>query len=104
EGPTEDATILGTRQAVKGAMLATLLVSHGTPMLAAGDEMGRTQQGNNNAYCQDNEISWLDWKQAAAPENEALRRFTARLIASRRAHPTLRSTRFMHASDEPLPG
>jgi glycogen operon protein len=104
EGPTDDETINETRQAVKRAMLATLLTSHGTPMLLSGDEEGRTQQGNNNAYCQDNAISWHDWARSSAPENERLRQFTSRLIAARRLHPTLRSTSFLYAKDEPLPG
>lgn len=104
EGPTDDPSIRDTRNAVTRAMLATLFVSHGTPMLLAGDEFGRTQHGNNNAYCQDNQISWIDWDLAALPENAALLQFTARLIAARKAHPTLRAARFLHAKDEPLPG
>ncbi len=62
EGPTDDPEINGLRERQIKNMLATLLLSRGTPMLLAGDEFGRTQGGNNNAYCQDNEISWLDWK------------------------------------------
>jgi isoamylase len=103
EGPSEDPEVRDLRQAVKRAMLATLFVSLGTPMLLAGDESGRTQRGNNNAYCQDNEISWLDWEQSGPPENAALCRFVARLIAARRAHPTLRSAQFLHAKHEPVP-
>ena len=61
EGPTDDPEIVALRERQKRNMLATLLLSQGTPMLLAGDEFGRTQRGNNNAYCQDNEISWLDW-------------------------------------------
>src|SRR5215510_2301413 len=61
EGPTADPQIVELRERQKRNMLATLLLSQGTPMLLAGDEFGRTQQGNNNAYCQDNEISWIDW-------------------------------------------
>ena len=67
EGPTDDPAIKETRARVQRAMLATVFFSQGTPMLLAGDEFGRTQRGNNNAYCQDNEISWLDWKQAETP-------------------------------------
>ena len=62
EGPTDDPEINALRERQKRNMLATLLLSQGTPMLLAGDEFGRTQQGNNNAYCQDNEISWVDWR------------------------------------------
>ena len=67
EGPTDDTVIQATRERVKRAMLATLLFSHGTPMLLGGDEFGRTQHGNNNAYAQDNELSWFDWAQALSP-------------------------------------
>src|SRR5688500_19074788 len=61
EGPTENKEIVSLRERQKRNFLATLLFSHGVPMLAAGDEIGRTQQGNNNAYCHDSELSWLDW-------------------------------------------
>jgi len=71
-------------------MLATLLLAQGTPMLLAGDEFGRTQNGNNNAYCQDNEISWLDWDHL----DDALLKFTRRLIALRSEHPVLRRRRW----------
>jgi len=74
-------------------MLATLLVSQGTPMLTAGDEFGRTQQGNNNAYCQDNEISWLDWE--IKEEGAALICFVKKLTALRRKYPILRRNRFL---------
>jgi glycogen operon protein len=74
-------------------MLATLLLSQGTPMLLAGDEFGRTQKGNNNAYCQDNEISWLDWN--LGDDAKDLLSFTKRLVELRRAFPTLRKTRFL---------
>ncbi len=67
--------------------LATVMFSHGTPMLLAGDEFGRTQRGNNNAYCQDNDISWLDWKQADTPEGKALTAFVARLTQLRHDNP-----------------
>ena len=85
-------------------MLATLFLAQGTPMLLAGDEFGRTQHGNNNAYCQDNEISWLDWSMAGGAEGSALTAFVARLIALRRDHPVLRAPRFLHGQDEPAPG
>ena len=83
EGPTTDPDILALRERQSRAMLTTLLLSFGVPMLLGGDELGRTQQGNNNAYCQDNEIAWLDWSQ---PDTE-LRDFTTRLIALRKQHP-----------------
>jgi glycogen operon protein len=72
-------------------------------MLLAGDELGRTQAGNNNAYAQDNEISWIDWAQAAEPDNRDLERFVARLAALRRNHPTLRSSQFQHGRSEIAP-
>jgi isoamylase len=106
EGETDDPLIMSVRQRVARALLATVFVSHGTPMLLAGDEMDRTQRGNNNAYCQDNEISWLNWEPLlAATETHAqvLSRFTARLIELRRQHPSLSSTRYLHGDDEILP-
>src|SRR5581483_3969909 len=78
EGDTDDADILALREQQKRNFLATLLLSQGVPMLLAGDEIGRTQKGNNNAYCQDNEISWLDWK-LDRPRRELLE-FTRYLI------------------------
>jgi isoamylase len=104
EGPTDDPAILDTRARVKRAMLATLMFSHGTPMLLAGDEFGRTQGGNNNAYCQDNEISWLDWSLLDTDPSRELLAYTSRLIGLRKAHFTLRASRFMHGEREPLPG
>jgi len=92
EGPTDDAGIRALRQRQKKNLLGTLLLSQGTPMLTAGDEFGRTQRGNNNAYCQDNEISWVDWNFGA--EGEELRAFVARLTELRRDHAVLRRTRF----------
>ena len=79
EGPTDDPAIDAVRGRVKRAMLATVFLAAGTPMLLAGDEFGRTQGGNNNAYCQDNEVSWLDWTQAASPDGAALTAYVARL-------------------------
>jgi isoamylase len=96
EGETDDPEINAIRTAVKRAMLATLFVSAGTPMLMAGDEMDRTQGGNNNAYCQDNEISWIDWNRAGAEDARELMEFTARLIALRHRYETLRPSRFLH--------
>ena len=78
-------------------LLATLLLSQGTPMLLAGDEFGRTQQGNNNAYCQDNDISWVDW--ALAEKNETLVRFVQQLTALRAKFPILRRNRFLSAEE-----
>jgi glycogen operon protein len=85
-------------------MLATLFFSLGTPMLLGGDEFGRTQGGNDNAYCQDNEISWFDWKQAESPEGQALTAFVARLIALRRSYRILRFGRFLHGRHVMAPG
>ena len=107
EGNTDDLDILATRERVKRGLLATLLFSHGTPMLLGGDEMGRTQSGNNNAYCQDNEISWFDWSAIEAKDDnpaKSLFRFTKRLIELRKAHPSLHSEQFLHGMIEVLPG
>ena len=104
EGPTDDPENIETRARVRRSLLATVLLAQGTPMLLAGDELGRTQGGNNNAYCQDNEISWIDWAAAEEPENQALTAFVARLIALRHAHPVLRSRYFLHGRQEPMPG
>ena len=95
EGPTDDPDVLALRARQSRAMLATLLLSFGVPMLLGGDEMGRTQQGNNNAYCQDNEIAWFDWSQ---PDTE-LQDFTKRLIALRKAHPVFRRRRFLSGAE-----
>ena len=84
-------------------MLATLLFSHGTPMLLGGDEFGRTQHGNNNAYAQDNEVSWFDWSQALSPAGVEQRAFVARLIQLRREFCSLRSDYYQHGRIEPLP-
>ena len=92
EGPSEDPAIGALRERQKRNFLATLLLSQGVPMLLAGDELGRTQRGNNNAYCQDNGISWLDWNLDAG--RTRLLAFTRRLIALRRAHSTFRRRDF----------
>jgi isoamylase len=104
EGPTEDPAILDTRGRVQRALLATVFFSHGTPMLLAGDEFSRTQRGNNNAYCQDNEISWLDWTQADSPEGQALAGYVARLASLRHDNPILRCRHFLHGQEEVAPG
>jgi glycogen operon protein len=97
EGPTEDPAILALRKRQEGNFLATLLLSQGVPMLAAGDELGRSQQGNNNAYCQDNEISWVHWPTAATAEGAGpvLLELTQRLIRLRRGHPVFRRRRYL---------
>ena len=92
EGPTQDLDILALRERQKRNLLATLLLSQGVPMLLAGDERGHTQLGNNNIYCQDNSLGWLDW--TPTPQRDALLSFVARLIALRRAHPSLRRRNF----------
>src|SRR5258705_3484028 len=92
EGDTDDPNILGLREQQKRNFLVTLLLSQGVPMLLAGDEIGRTQKGNNNAYCQDNEISWLDWK-LDRPRRELLE-FTRYLIRLLHEHPVLRRRHF----------
>jgi isoamylase len=104
EGPTEDPNILTARRRVQRAMLTTVMFAHGTPMLLAGDEFGRSQHGNNNAYCQDNEISWLNWQLAASSEGQELTKYVARLIAIRQEHAALRSRHFLHGRREPAPG
>ena len=93
EGPTEDPAVSALRERQARNMLATLLLSQGTPMLLAGDESGRTQHGNNNAYCQDGALSWLDWDDA--PGAERLRDFVRMLTHLRRDYPILRRGRFM---------
>jgi isoamylase len=92
EGPTADPAILEVRERQKRNFLATLLFSQGVPMICGGDETGRTQQGNNNAYCQDNELSWYDWN--LDERSEALLAFARRLIQTRIAHPNLRRRKF----------
>jgi isoamylase len=94
EGETDDPRITALRRRQLRNLLTTLLLSTGVPMLVAGDEMGRTQRGNNNAYCQDNEISWLDWSLRDDPGWRALLDLTRRLIRLRRAHPVLRRRAF----------
>jgi glycogen operon protein len=90
EGPTDDPQVLALRRRQRRNFLATLMLSQGIPMLLGGDEIGRTQRGNNNAYCQDDEVSWFDWEAA----DEELLAFTAELIALRRRHPVFRRRRW----------
>jgi isoamylase len=92
EGETDDKEIIWLRERQKRNLLATLFVSQGVPMLVAGDEMGRTQKGNNNTYCQDNELSWIDWN--LDERRTALLEFTRRLIHFRSRQPTLQRRRF----------
>lgn len=95
EGATKDIAIQKLRLQQRRNLLATLLLSQGTPMLLAGDEFGRTQRGNNNAYCQDNEINWLSWSDISDQEQEFLA-FVRRLISLRREHPVLHRSQFLH--------
>ncbi len=92
EGPSEDGEVCTLRERQKRNFLATLLLSQGVPMISHGDELGRTQRGNNNVYCQDSELSWIDWPQSR--EHEVLTEFTGRLAALRREHPVFRRQRF----------
>jgi isoamylase len=91
EGPTDDPDVLALRARQSRAMLTTLMLSFGVPLLLGGDEMGRTQRGNNNPYSQDNEITWFDWEHADA----ALKDYTTKLVAFRRSHPVFRRGRFL---------
>jgi isoamylase len=95
EGPAADPDVLTLRARQSRAMLTTLLLSFGVPMLLGGDEMGRTQHGNNNAYCQDNEITWFDWSNP----DTGLQDFTRRLVALRKAHPVFRRRRFLSGAE-----
>jgi glycogen operon protein len=98
EGPTDDNTINAFRDRQRRNMLATLMLSQGVPLLLAGDEMGRTQQGNNNAYCQDNEINHVDW--SLLDSESEFYQFVCRLMQLRHEEPLLRQRRFVHAPDE----
>ncbi|MET0540774.1 MAG: glycogen debranching enzyme GlgX, partial [Variovorax sp.] len=93
EGPTDDAAVLAERAALQRALLAVLLLSQGTPMMLAGSEIGHSQQGNNNAYCQDGPLTWLDWSRA----DDALTTFVARAIALRREAEPLRRAQWWPA-------
>ena len=95
EGPSGDPAVLALRERQSRAMLATLLLSFGVPMLLGGDELGRSQQGNNNAYCQDNAITWFDW---SAVDSDLLG-FTKRLVALRQSHPVFRRRRFLAGAE-----
>jgi glycogen operon protein len=95
EGPTEDSEVHALRERTKRNFIATLLLSQGVPMISHGDELGRTQGGNNNVYAQDNEMSWVDWDDAR--DNAVLTEFTARLAALRAEHPVFRRQRFFQS-------
>ncbi len=95
EGPTADPAIVALRDRQSRAMLTTLMLSFGIPLLLGGDEIGRTQSGNNNAYCQDNELTWFDW----AAADHAMLRFTRQVIALRKAHPVFRRQRFLAGTE-----
>jgi glycogen operon protein len=95
EGPTDDPSVNALRSRQQRAMLSTLLLSFGLPLLLGGDEIGRTQGGNNNAYCQDNEISWFDWASA----DDGLRDYVKRVLALRREHPVFRRKRFLTGAE-----
>jgi glycogen operon protein len=98
EGPGKDTVVLELRGRLQRALMATLLLSKGVPMLMAGDELGRTQDGNNNAYCQDNPTSWIDWDGM----DHALFDFATRLIEMRRTYPALRRLTWFDGSPSPL--
>ncbi|MCV6592237.1 MAG: glycogen debranching protein GlgX [Silicimonas sp.] len=100
EGPTDDPNITAARARRRRNMMATLLLSQGTPMILAGDELGHSQGGNNNAYNQDNETTWIDW---SAIDTDFLA-FTKQVIAFRKAHPILRQKRFLHARERTSDG
>jgi glycogen operon protein len=100
EGPTDDEAMRGLRKRQMKNMLATLLLSQGTPMLLAGDEFARTQWGNNNAYCQDNELSWLDWNHDERAQR--LIRFVQKLTGLRHQYPILRRWRFLTGRHDEL--
>ncbi|WP_320774130.1 glycogen debranching protein GlgX [Streptomyces sp. CRN 30] len=106
EGPTRDPAVRELRARQQRNLLATLMLSQGIPMLCHGDELGRTQRGNNNAYCQDSRVSWIDWKLTA--EQRGLLDFTRHLIGLRAAHPVLRRRRYFRGdtvthAGQPLP-
>ena len=102
EGPAKDPKINALREQQRRNFLATLFLSQGVPMLLAGDEFGRSQGGNNNAYCQDNEISWVDWE--IGPKEQALLKFVQCLIRLRKRHPALHRQHFFHGRSIPRVG
>ena len=100
EGPTDDPAVLELRARQRRNLLATLMLSEGVPLLLGGDEFARSQHGNNNCYCQDNELTWFDWGQVAKHSDQV--EFTARLCRLREQHPVFRRRQFFHGS--PAPG
>ncbi|MBI4183727.1 MAG: glycogen debranching protein GlgX [Proteobacteria bacterium] len=100
EGPSNDPAVRALRARQKRNLIATLLLAQGVPMLVAGDELGHTQRGNNNAYCQDNEIGWIDWE-PRREEDRAWLDFVRAAVALRRSHPALRRTRFFDGRPRP---
>jgi len=100
EGPTDDATIKAARIRRKRNMMATLMLSQGTPMILAGDELSNSQGGNNNAYCQDNEIGWVNWPD----KDDPFFTFCQQAIAFRKMHPLLRQSRFLHSRQRLIDG
>ena len=100
EGESEDAEVRRRRARRRRNLLASVFLAQGTPMLRAGDEIADSQRGNNNAWCQDNEVGWIDW----AASDAALLGFTRRLIALRRDHPCLRQSRFLHGRESAVDG
>jgi isoamylase len=100
EGPTADPAIRAARARRRRNLMATLMLSQGTPMMLAGDEIGNSQQGNNNAYCQDNPLGWVDWERA----DEDFLAFCREIIAFRRRHPILRQKRFLHSRSRAVDG
>ncbi len=102
DGPTEDPAVLALRARQQRNFLAILMLSQGVPMLTAGDELGRTQGGNNNAYCQDNPTGWIDWR--LMDQSAALVRYVTRLVRFRKAHSNLRRRTFFDEDDPESPG
>ena len=104
EGATDDAAINAQREKIARAFFSSLLVAHGTPMLLAGDEFGQTQHGNNNAYCHDDELSWLNWSLLDGEQGRARRDFVAQAIALRKRLPLLRAEYYCHDNNPIAPG
>ena len=99
EGPTDDPAVLMTRARQRRNFLATLMLSEGVPLLLGGDEFARSQNGNNNAYCQDDELTWFDWSEVAKHSDQV--DFTARLCRLREQHPLFRRHQFFHGTPAP---
>jgi len=104
EGPSDDPLIQQLRATVQRSMLTCVMLAQGTPMLLGGDEFHRSQRGNNNAYCQDNALSWVDWAAAQSEEGRALSRYVGRLSAIRRDFSVLQGDHFLHGRGQILPG